>query len=512
MELDRTATDLAYHPLYIDGAWCDASTEQTFSVTEPATGRALANVAHASLADVDRAVAAARAAFDSGPWPHTPPHERARILHVIADILEEKAFDLAELESRDGGVPIRKTSYVDIPLGLHMMRVFAELARSHPYEPLHWNDFPALSWNFVWREPVGVCAQIIPWNYAFCMAVWKLGPALATGNTVVFKPSSLAPLTSIELVRIINDSGLLPRGVVNLVQGPGAEVGEYMVGHPGVDKVAFTGSTEVGRRVMTRAASTIKKVTLELGGKSASILLPDADLDLAIDGVLFGVFHHAGQLCESGTRCMVPRAIYDQVLDRLVSRASMLRIGDPLELETDIGPLISYGQRERVERYITIGREQGARLVLGGGRPQGGLYEQGPYVQPTIFADVDNRATLGQEEVFGPVLAVMPYDQINDAVAMANDSIYGLAGTVWSRDLRQAIDVARRLRTGTVWINDHHILNPRAPFGGYKQSGLGREMGQAGLGEYTEPKHIHVDLGARRNERVWWDVVVPTEM
>jgi len=511
MEHERTATDLAHHPLYINGAWCEASEGRTFLVTEPASGRPLATVADASAADVDRAVRAARAAFDAGPWPHTPPHERARILHAIADMLEERQFELAELESRDGGVPIRKTSYVDIPLGLHMMRIFAELARRSPYEPLPWNDFPAMSWNFVWREPVGVCAQIIPWNYAFCMAVWKIGPALATGNTVVFKPSSLAPLTTIELFRMIDESGLLPRGVLNLVCGPGAAAGEWLVNHPLVDKVAFTGSTEVGRKVMAAAAGTIKKVTLELGGKSASILLPDADLDLAIDGVLFGVFHHAGQLCESGTRCLVPRTIYPEVVARLAERAAKLRVGDPLELETDIGPLISEAQRERVERYIAVGKEQGARLVAGGGRPEGEPFAAGPYVMPTIFADVDNRSTIAQEEIFGPVLAVIPYDDVNEAVALANDSLYGLAGTVWSRDLRAAIEVARRLRTGTVWINDHHILNPRAPFGGYKQSGLGREMGAAGLLEYTEAKHIHVDLGARRDERVWWDVVVPTE-
>lgn len=456
-------------------------------------------------------MAAARNAFDNGPWPHTPGYERARILHALHTILEERAFELAELESRDGAVPIRKTSYVDIPLGLHMLSCFAEMARASPYEPLHWNDFPSMSWNFVWREPVGVCAQIIPWNYAFCMAIWKIAPALATGNTVVFKPSSLAPLTSIALVRIIHESGLLPKGVLNLVNGPGAEAGEYLVNHPQVDKVAFTGSTEVGRKVMAAAAGTIKKVTLELGGKSASILLPDADLDLAIDGVLFGVFHHAGQLCESGTRCLVHRSIYDEVVRRLAERTAKLRIGDPMELETDVGPLISHAQREKVERYIAIGRQEGAKLIVGGSRPEGAQYEAGPYLQPTIFADVDNRSTIAQEEIFGPVLAVIPYNTTNEAVAMANDSPYGLAGAVWSRDLRAAIDVARRLRTGTVWINDHHILNPRAPFGGYKQSGIGREMGRAGLAEYTEPKHIHVDLGARRDERIWWDVVVPTE-
>jgi acyl-CoA reductase-like NAD-dependent aldehyde dehydrogenase len=508
--MDRDPTsDIPSHQLYINGAWCDAQDERSIEVTEPATGQRLARIASAGQSDVDRAVAAARAAFDAGPWPHTPPHERARTLHQIADLVEEHAFELAEIETRDGGVPIRKTTYNDIPLGLHMLRVFAELARQQPYEPLHWSDFPAMSWNFVWREPVGVCAQIIPWNYAFCMAAWKLGPALATGNTVVFKPSSLAPLSSIELVRMIDEAGLLPKGVLNLITGPGGEAGDYLVRHPQVDKVAFTGSTEVGRRVMSLAAEQIKRVTLELGGKSASIVLPDADLDMVIDGVLFGVFYHAGQLCESGTRCFVPDALYDEVVERLVARAKQIRIGDPLEYETDFGPLISFRQRERVEEYIRIGHEEGAKLVIGGNRPNGELFDSGPFVEPTIFVDVDNRSRLAQEEIFGPVLAVIRYEDVSDAITMANESIYGLAGTVWSRDIPQAIGVAQRLRTGTVWINDHHLLNPYAPFGGYKQSGIGREMGAHGLLEYTEAKHIHVDLMQKRQGKLWWDVLLP---
>jgi acyl-CoA reductase-like NAD-dependent aldehyde dehydrogenase len=509
--MTQSEIDLPYQRLYINGEWCDASDEATHEVTAPATGELIARVASASSADVDRAVRAARGAFDGGPWPHTPPHERARILHKIADAIEERAFELAEIESRDGGVPIRKTTYNDIPLGLHMMRVFAELARRSPYEPLPWNDFPTLAWSFVWREPLGVCAQIIPWNFAFCMAVWKIGPALATGNTVVFKPSSLAPLTSIELVRMIDETGLLPRGVVNLVMGPGSQAGEDLVGHPLVDKVAFTGSTEVGRKIMAAAAPHLKKVTLELGGKSPSILLPDADLEKAIDGVLFGMFYHSGQLCEAGTRCFVHAARYDEVVERLVTRARQLRIGDPLELATDIGPLISFGQRERVERYIALGREEGARVAIGGGRPEGRLFERGPYVEPTIFTHVDNRSRLAQEEIFGPVLSVIRYEEIGDAVTMANDSVYGLAASVWSGDIQHAIEVARHLRTGTVWINDHHVLNPYAPFGGFKESGVGREMGVAGLLEYTEAKHIHVDFQQRRSGKLWWDALLPPE-
>jgi aldehyde dehydrogenase (NAD+) len=509
MALDET--ELPHERLYINGAWCDAADGQTFEVVAPATGEVIARAASAGVADVDRAVRAARNAFDNGPWPHTPHYERARILHKIADAIEERAFELAEIESRDGGVPIRKTTYNDIPLGLHMMRVFAELARRSPYEPLPWNDFPTLAWSFVWRDPYGVCAQIIPWNFAFCMAVWKIGPALAAGNTVVFKPSPLAPLTSIELFKMIDETGLLPRGTVNLVTGPGVETGESLVNHPLVDKVAFTGSTEVGRKIMAQAAAHLKKVTLELGGKSPSILLPDADLDKAIDGVLFGMFYHSGQLCEAGTRCFVHSSLYDEVVERLVARTRQLRIGDPLELDTDIGPLISFAQRERVERYIQIGREEGAKLAIGGGRPEGALFARGPYLEPTIFTGVDNRSRLAQEEIFGPVFSIIRYDEIGDAIAMANDTMYGLAASIWSRDVQQAIEVARRIRTGTVWINDHHVLNPHAPFGGFKESGIGREMGIAGMLEYTEPKHIHVDFQQRRSGKLWWDALLPPE-
>ncbi len=509
MALEPSNSDLPSHGLYINGAWRDAEGERTFTVTEPATGAALARVASASRADVDQAVAAARAAFDHGPWPHTPYYERAKILQQLAKLLEERAPELAELESRDGGVPLRATTFNDIPLGLHMLHTFGELARRSPYEPLPWTDFPTLAWSFVWRQPYGVCAQIIPWNFAFCMAIWKLGPALATGNTVIFKPSSLAPLTSIALVKMIDESGLLPRGVVNLVTGPGGETGEYLVSHPNVDKVAFTGSTEVGRKIMSIAAPHLKKVTLELGGKSPSILLPDADLDKAVDGALFGMFYHAGQLCEAGTRCFVPASLYDEVIERMVARTRQFRVGDPLDLATDIGPLISFKQRDSVERYIQLGRAEGAQLALGGARPSGPLYDQGSYLEPTIFTHVNNTSRLAQEEIFGPVFAVIRYDDIGEAITLANDSRYGLAGSIWSQDYQLALEVARRLRTGTVWINDHHVLNPYAPFGGFKESGTGREMGVAGLLEYTQATHIHVDFQQNRAGKLWWDALLP---
>ena len=509
--LGDTIDERPYYPLYINGAWCDAEGSQSFVVHEPATGQPIARVASASSVDVDRAVMAARTAFDSGPWPHTPPSERAEILHAIADALDARNFELAEIEARDAGVPVRKTTYIDVTLGTEIFRACAELARRSPYEPLPWIDLPNIAWNFVWREPIGVCAQIIPWNYAFCMAAWKIGPALATGNTVVFKPSQLAPLSTIEIVRTIDQLGLLPKGVLNLICGPGNDVGEQLVAHPAVDKISFTGSTEVGRKVMAAAAPLVKRVTLELGGKNPSIVLPDADLDVTVDGVLWGAFYHAGQLCEAGSRCFVHRSMHDELVARLVERVGRMKIGDPMDMETDIGPLISHAHRAKVERYIALGRAEGAQVAVGGGRPQGELFELGPYVEPTIFTGVNHRMRIATEEIFGPVLAVIPYDHIGEAIQMANDSIYGLAASVWSRDVQTAIGVAQRIRAGTIWINDHHTLSGYAPFGGYKQSGFGREMSSYGLNEYTEAKRIHVDLHASRAGRIAWDTLLPRD-
>jgi aldehyde dehydrogenase (NAD+) len=501
--------DLPHYTLYIDGQWASAADGEIVPVYEPALGEPLAYIASGGAIDVDRAVGAARAAFDKGPWPHTPPHERARILHAIADALEERSAEFAEIESRNLGAPLRKTMFIDIPWAIEHFHAFAELARRSPYEPLPWIDIPAVSWNFVWREPIGVCGQIIPWNYPLLMAAWKIAPALAAGNTIVLKPASYTPLTALMLAETIHATGLLPRGVLNLVTGPGAAVGEAIARHPGVDKIAFTGSTAVGRRIMEQASATVKRVTLELGGKSPSLVLPDADLDLATDGVLFGVFFNGGQSCEAGTRCLVPAHLHDELIERLVRRAGGLRLGNPLDLETDIGPLVAEAQRRTVEEYIASGRREGAQLVLGGGRPQVAGFERAPFVEPTIFAHVSNNLRLAQEEIFGPVLAVIPYTSVTEAIEQANANAYGLGAAVWSRDIQGAVEVAKRIRSGTVWINDYHLINPLAPFGGYKQSGIGREHGLYGLHEYTEAKHIHVDLMQKREGRIWWDALLP---
>ena len=504
-----TNPDLPRYSLYIDGRWVDAEGGAVLPVNEPAYGRPMAYVARGTAADVDRAVRAAREAFDRGPWPHTPGYERARILNGIAELLEQHTAEFAEAETRNLGVPLRKSTFVDVPWSAEHLRVFADLARTHPYEPLPWNDMPSVSWNFVWREPIGVCGQIVPWNYPLLMTVWKIAPALAAGNTIVLKPASYTPITALMLAKLIDESGLLPRGVLNVVTGPGGEVGDAIARHPDVDKVSFTGSTETGKSIMRLASDTIKSLTLELGGKSPSILLPDADLDLATDGVLFGVFFNGGQSCEAGTRCLVPESLHDEFIERLASRARQLRLGDPLDLETDQGPLVSESQCRSVEEYIALGRHEGARLVTGGRRAKVPGFERAPFVEPTIFTGVTNTMRLAQEEIFGPVLAVIPYRSVTEAIELANQTHYGLGAAVWSRGLQTAIEVAKRIRTGTVWINDHHVILPRAPFGGYKQSGIGREHGLHGLMAYTETKHIHVDLMQKREGRIHWDVLLP---
>lgn len=501
--------DLPRYQLYIDGCWTEAVDGGVMPVNEPAIGEPMAYVARGSAADVDRAVQAAREAFDHGPWPHTPPHDRARMLHAIADMLQEHSDEFAELESRNLGVPLRKSMFIDLPGAIEHFHTFAEIARRSPYEPLPWTDMPSVSWNFVWREPIGVCAQIVPWNYPLLMSAWKLAPALAAGNTVVFKPASYTPLSILKLVGLIHDSGMLPRGVINLVTGPGAQVGEAMAAHAGVDKVSFTGSTESGRRVMQLAANNVKRITLELGGKSPSILLPEADLDLATDGVLFGVYLNGGQSCEAGTRCFVPEHLHDDFLDRLMYRASGLHVGDPLDLQTDLGPLVSDKQRETVEHYVALGKQEGALLVTGGRRAVVDGFERGPFYEPTIFTQVRNEMRIAQEEIFGPVLSVISYRDVGEAIRLANQSPYGLGAAVWSRDLQKAIEVAKRVRSGTVWINDYHLIIPHASFSGFKQSGFGNEHGTYGYLEYTQPKHIHVDLMQRRDGRIWWDTVLP---
>ncbi len=480
-------------------------------IFDPSNGAALAHVAQAGVADTKAAIQAARRAFDDGGWAMLPPGERSRRLHALVDALEARQAELADVEMRNAGCTWRKANLMDIPVGLIHFRHFAKLANFEPLEPVPQITFPALSYNVVRREPIGVCGQIIPWNFPFLMAIWKIAPALAAGNTVVLKPASYTPLSALKLMEIIHEADLLPPGVLNLITGPGQIVGPELCTNPLIDKIAFTGSTEVGRTIMQQAASTIKQVTLELDGKSPNIILDDADLDVAVDGSLWATFMHNGQACESGTRLFVPASIYDEFMSRLVERARRLKLGLSSDDDTDLGPLISANQLKTVEAYIQLGIKEGATPFLLGTRPTDPALAHGHFISPTIFTDVDNRMRIAQEEIFGPVLCVIKYDSLDEAIRQANDTIYGLAAGVWSTDIERAMSVANRLRAGTVWINDFHLINAEAPFGGYKQSGIGRELGTWGLHAYTEIKHIHVDLTRTCAAKFWFDIVTPQE-
>ena len=507
--MSTTNGDLPRYNLYINGQWRTPMAERYRPAIDPSNAAELALVAQADIEDTRLAIQAARTAFDDGYWSSMSPGERSRLLHALVDAIEERQHEIAEAEMNNGGCTWRKAYLMDIPVGLIHFRHFAKLADFEPLESVPQITFPAMSYNYVKREPLGVCGQIIPWNFPFLMAIWKIAPALAAGNTMVLKPASFTPLSALVLTEIIHDSGLLPPGVLNIVTGPGQVVGPELCVNPLVDKIAFTGSTEVGREVMQQAASTIKKVTLELGGKSPNIILDDADLDIAVDGSLWATFMHNGQACESGTRLFVPSSIYDEFLERLIARVARLKIGLQSDGETDLGPLISAGQRDSVEAYIKLGIEEGAMPVLLGKRPDDPELADGFFLTPTIFTDVDNSMRIAQEEIFGPVLCVIKYDSLEDAIRQANDTVYGLAAGVWSADIERAISVANRIRAGTIWINDYHLINAEAPFGGYKQSGIGRELGEWGLKEYLEIKHIHVDLTRTRESKFWFDIVVP---
>ena len=498
------------YQLVIGGELTDAASGETFETEDPSTGSSFATVANGGPEDARRAIDAARTAFDEGPWPKMRGRERAQHLLEVANLVKKNAKDLARLEAQDSGGTIRKANNADIGMVISTFRVFAEIAaREDDEEALPRNPSPP-SHNYVRHEPIGVCVGITPWNFPIQMAAWKIAPAIAAGNTVVVKPATFTSITTLEIGRLCMEAGI-PEGVVNVVSGPGGAVGEELVGSEKVDKVAFTGSTEVGRRIMQLASTNIKKCTLELGGKSASIVLDDVDLDYVVDGALWGVFFHNGQVCSAGTRLFVQRDLYDDVLAELTKRAEAFKVGPALDPASDLGPVVSASQLETIERYVAIGREEGADLTTGGERAVVEDHDGGYYFRPTIFGGVDNDMRIAQEEIFGPVLVVIPFEDDAEAVRLANRSIYGLAGGVWSRDVSRAVKVAEQLQTGTVWINDYHMINPRYPFGGYKQSGIGREHGTFGYNEYRETKHIHIDQTGSRERHVWWDMLLPKE-
>lgn len=494
------------YKIYINGEFRNSSDNSTMDAVNPYDRSVFAKLAKSTVEDTKAAIKAARDAFDSGVWTNKSREERSAVIKQIADKIKENSALLQELEIKESGSTYKK-SKDDMFLTYRAASTFAKLALTDLNEELAISK-PGVSKNLLVREPVGVVSAIIPWNFPLQMAMWKIAPALAAGCTIVLKPAPETSVSALELAKII-DSSELPEGVVNIITGD-AEVGQEMVTNPRVDKVAFTGSTEVGKIIMQNAAATMKNVTLELGGKSAGIILDDADLELAVDGSAYAGYFHNGQCCVAGSRLIMTSKIYDEVVDRLRAKLAKMKIGNPMDKDTDIGPVVSDKHQKRVLEYIEIGKKEGARLVYGGGVPKG--FEQGCYVEPTLFADVDNNMRIAQEEIFGPVLAVIKAKDENDAIKIANATNFGLAGGVWSKDNERAMNIAAKLRAGTVWVNEWHLLSDFAPFGGYKQSGVGRELGLEGLKAYTEVKHIHVDEVLDRKKKFWYNVTVPQDL
>jgi aldehyde dehydrogenase (NAD+) len=475
--------------LYIGGRWVAPATPATVDVIGAATEEVLGRVPDGAPADMDRAVAAARHAFDSGPWPRMTPGERADVMARLSAAIQARYQEIAETISQENGSPISFSIMGQVFASTMVLDYYAGLAREFPFEePRQGVLGPIL----VRREPVGVVAGIVPWNVPLFVTMLKLAPALASGCTLVLKPAPETPLDAYQLAECLEQAGV-PDGVVNIVMA-GREVGEYLVTHPDIDKVSFTGSTAAGRRIASLCGERLRRCTLELGGKSAAIILDDADLDSTIAGLYVPTsLMNNGQACVAQTRILASRVRYDEVVDALVEATRAIKVGDPLDPETVVGPLVAERQRTRVEGYIAKGQEEGAKIAIGGGRPAG--LDKGWYVEPTVFTNVDNKMTIAQEEIFGPVVVVIPYDDVEDAVAIANDSPYGLSGSVWSADHKTALDLARRIRTGTMGINGMG-MDFGGPFGGYKCSGIGRELGPEGLQGYLEYKNISLGAGA----------------
>ncbi len=477
------------YQMFIDGQFVGAKNKATREIKDPGSGEIIASVPESSREDVAHAILAARRAFDSGPWRKTTAQDRGKILFKIGDLIRANSKMLAELESRNNGKPLAEAEF-DVADAANCFEFYGGLATKIHGETM---NVPANSLSFVVREPLGVCGQIIPWNFPLLMAAWKLAPALAAGNTVILKPSELTPLTALELAKLIH-SLELPEGVVNIVTGPGVGAGEELSQSMLVDKIAFTGGTDTGRKIAISATSNLKKTTLELGGKNPNIVFADSDFESAVDGALFGAFANQGEVCSAGSRLLVERSIHKKLVEAMLKKIPNIKLGHGMTAGVKMGALISREHLEKVEAYIKIGVDEGAKLICGGKRPTGAEFKNGNFMEPTIFDFVRPEMRIAQEEIFGPVLAVIPFDTEEEAIRIANDSVYGLAAAVWTQNITKGIRVIKELRAGITWINHYHPTYNEMPWGGYKQSGTGRELGLYGIEAYLETKQININL------------------
>lgn len=474
--------------MFIGGKWVESSSRETFDVRNPATEEVIANVPLGTKEDAKSAIDAAREKFDSGGWSNKTPAERSLILWKLADLVEANARKIATLESMNVGKTIKYSRDSDLPFIIDNLRFFAGAARL--LEGKSASEYSGLGTSIIRREPIGVVVGVVPWNYPLYIAVWKMAPALAAGNTVVIKPASLTPLTLLEFARLAQIAGV-PDGVLNVVTGPGEIIGEELATSPKVDMISLTGDTSTGKKIMQMASGNLKKVHLELGGKAPFIVLNDANIDAATEGAVVAAFWNSGQDCTAATRVYVHESIHDAFVELLVKKAQNIQIGNPLDERTDMGPLVSGKQRERIEAYVRSGIEEGANLIHGGKRPEN--MKKGYFFEPTIFTGVGQKMRICQEEIFGPVLSVSGFSTVDEVVEKANDVVYGLASSVWGKDITDLLRIANRLKYGTVWINEHGVLTSETPHGGFKQSGFGKDLSLYSLEEYTQVKHVYID-------------------